>query len=70
MPKNYCDGSPRPATLPGLLRLLGVHGEPVSVQVQEVKAWLRDNTVSPELTVSLRANGYGLLLNADRARSA
>jgi hypothetical protein len=29
-----------------------------------------DNTISPELTMSLRANGYGPLLKNERARSA
>ena len=60
----------RPATLPALLRLLGVHQEPVSQQVAAVRAWLAGNAISPELTMSLRSNGYGLLLKAERPRSA
>ena len=61
---------PKPATLPALLRLLGVHREPLTQQVAAVQAWLADNAISPELTMSPRAYGYGLLLKSERARSA
>jgi hypothetical protein len=47
-----------------------VHRELLTQQVTAVKAWLADNAISPELTMSLRANGYGLLLRSERARSA
>jgi hypothetical protein len=64
------DALPGLATLPALLRLLGMHREPLTQQVAGVKAWLADNAISPELTMSLRANGYGLLLRTERPRSA
>jgi hypothetical protein len=64
------DALPGSATLPALLRWLGVHREPLTRQVTAVKAWLADNAISPELTMSLRANGYGLLFRSERARSA
>ncbi|MDT5140586.1 MAG: hypothetical protein QOD58_4848 [Mycobacterium sp.] len=47
-----------------------VHREPLTQQVTAVKAWLADYAISPELTMSLRANGYGLLFRSERARSA
>jgi hypothetical protein len=47
-----------------------MHREPLTQQVAGVKAWLADNAISPELTMSLRANGYGLLLRTERPRSA
>lgn len=60
-----------PATLPALLRMLGVDREPLARQMQAVRAWLSDNITSPELDMSLRCNGYGLILRDERrAKSA
>lgn len=67
---SYGSALPGPATLPALLRLLGMNREPLSQQIEAVKAWLAHNTVSSELMVSLLANGFGLLVKADCARSA
>lgn len=57
-----------PSTVPVLLRLLGVDQEPVTRQRDAITAWLADNAPSPELLVSLFANGYGLLLNLQSSR--
>ncbi|BBU23487.1 hypothetical protein [Mycobacterium xenopi] len=54
--------STEPRTLPELLRLLGVNDEPVAKQWEPITAWLAENEASPELWMSLLANGYGLLL--------
>ena len=70
MRTDQSSGSRGPATLPALLRLLGVNREPLSHQMQAVKAWQAHNTIGPELMVSLLANGFGLLVKANRARSA
>jgi hypothetical protein len=59
-----------PTTLPALLRLLGVDHEPVTGQRDAIMAWLADNAPSPELLVSLFANGYGLLLKLRSSRRA
>lgn len=55
-----------PATLPALLRSLDVDREPLSHQVRAVKTWLIQNKPSPELMISLLANGFGLLAKAVR----
>jgi len=57
-----------PAALPALLRLLGVDHELVTRQRDAITAWLADNAPSPELPVSLFANGYGLLLKLRSSR--
>jgi hypothetical protein len=54
--------STQPRTLPELLRLLGVNDEPVAKQWEPITAWLAEHQASPELWMSLLANGYGLLL--------
>jgi hypothetical protein len=51
-----------PRTTPELLRLLGIQDLSVVHQVPVLIAWLADNIASPELRLSLRANGYGYLL--------
>jgi hypothetical protein len=55
-------GRGEPATLPALLRLLGVDHEPVARQWDPIMGWLDDHPASSELWVSLLANGYGLML--------
>jgi hypothetical protein len=55
-------GLDEPATLPALLRLLGVHHEPAARQRDAIMGWLDDHPASSELWVSLLANGYGLML--------
>ena len=51
-----------PTTAAGLLRLLGIEHEPVLQQRVALAEWLECNTPTAELQLSLRANGYGLLL--------
>lgn len=52
----------QPATVPALLRLLGIPDVPVSGHHGAIADWLEHNDPSVELRISLRANGYGLLL--------
>jgi hypothetical protein len=54
--------SPQPATLPVLLRALGMNHASAAQQKVAVGDWLADNAPSPELRTSLRRNGFGLLL--------
>jgi hypothetical protein len=56
----------QPATVPALLRLLGIPDVPVLRHHDALAAWLEHNTPSRELRISLRANGYGLLLPPPR----
>ncbi|MDT5348395.1 MAG: hypothetical protein QOH91_1682 [Mycobacterium sp.] len=54
--------SGQPRTTAGLLRQLGIqHGSAHQHRVA-IAEWLQRNTASAELKLSLRANGYGLLL--------
>lgn len=53
--------SPQPTTLPALLRLLGVQSASAYEQRPALTEWLTHNTPGPELRVSLRANGYGVI---------
>jgi hypothetical protein len=55
-------GLGEPATLPALLRLLGVNHEPAARQWDAIMGWLDEHPASSELWVSLLANGYGLML--------
>jgi hypothetical protein len=49
-----------------LLRLLGVSHDSAQHQQTALAHWLEDNTPTPELKLSLRANGYGILLPRPR----
>lgn len=53
--------SGQPTTLSALLRLLGVQNESAHQHRPALAEWFAHNTPSPELRVSLRANGYGVL---------
>lgn len=55
-------GLDQPTTLPALLRLLGLQHASAYQHRPALTRWLEQNTPGPELRVSLRANGYGLLL--------
>jgi hypothetical protein len=52
-----------PTTTPNLLRVLGTNEASVSHQRESIRHWLTENPppVRP-LMLSLRANGYGILL--------
>lgn len=56
----------QPTTVPALLRLLGVPDVPVQFHQAILANWLEHNSPGLELRISLRANGYGLLLPAPR----
>jgi hypothetical protein len=52
----------RPRTVPELLRELHVNDVSVANQKFAIASWLTDYRPSRDLVLSLRANGYGLLL--------
>ncbi|HTQ16516.1 hypothetical protein [Mycobacterium sp.] len=52
----------QPTTTAGLLRQLGVQHRSVNQHRAAIAEWLRHNTASAELKLSLRADGFGLLL--------
>jgi hypothetical protein len=54
--------STQPATAAALLRQLGISHISVLHQRAALAEWLQRNTATAELKLSLRANGYGLLL--------
>lgn len=51
-----------PATVPQLLRMLGVKNEPLGKQWEPLVQWLTEHQASPQLWRSLVRNGYGLEL--------
>jgi hypothetical protein len=55
----------QPRTLPVLLRKLGVEHCAVEKQKVALRAWLAKNPPRLPLRLSLRSNGYGLLLAED-----
>lgn len=58
-----------PDTLPGLLRSLHIETHSAHRLHPEVRHWLDDHEPSPPLRLSIRANGFGLLLSElDAAR--
>jgi hypothetical protein len=52
----------RPNTTSALLRQLGIQHESALNQRPVLAKWLERNTATPELKLSLRANGYGIFL--------
>jgi hypothetical protein len=52
-----------PDTVPSLLRVLHRETESALALKSVLKGWLGDHEPSPPLRLSLRANGFGLLLN-------
>ena len=55
-------GDNGPFTILGLLRLLGKQDASAQEQRAAIANWLNENKPSKQLRVSLRANGFGLLL--------
>lgn len=53
--------SSQPTTLSALLRLLGVQNKSAYQHRPALAEWFTHNTPGPELRVSMRANGYGVL---------
>jgi hypothetical protein len=60
--------SRQPHTASALLRLLGVPDASALRQRAVLADWLEHNTATPELQLSMRANGYGILLPPLRHR--
>jgi hypothetical protein len=61
--QTAAEAQPRqPRTVAALLRLLGIPDIPVLGHHTAIADWLERNDPSVELRISLRANGYGLLL--------
>jgi len=56
-------GTTQPESVVALLRQLGVHNASVIEETDTLRAWLRDNVPNRELRVSIRQNGYGILLD-------
>jgi hypothetical protein len=52
----------QPNTTSALLRQLGIQHDSALNQRPILAKWLERNTATPELKLSLRANGYGLFL--------
>jgi hypothetical protein len=59
--RSHDDGSPH--TVPSLLRVLHRETESALALKSVLRVWLDDHDPSPPLRLSLRANGFGLLLN-------
>ena len=54
--------SHQPKTTSALVRELGIQHASALHQRQALAEWLESNTATPELQLSLRANGYGIFL--------
>jgi hypothetical protein len=52
----------QPNTTSALLRQLGIQHISALNQLPVLAKWLERNTATPELKLSLRANGYGIFL--------
>src|SRR6476619_4701250 len=59
---NVKQRPPQPETVTALLPRLHVENAAAMRQVDALRAWLRDNILSTALPVSMRGNGYGILL--------
>ena len=59
---------PQPETVRALLPRLHVENASAMRQVDALRAWLRDNIPSTALPVSMRRNGYGILLDQQYGR--
>jgi hypothetical protein len=66
------DGSPstQPHTMSALLRTLHINDMSVDKQKVVLREWLHDHTPDPDLRLSMRRNGYGLLLDERFGRIA
>jgi hypothetical protein len=61
---NPATSPPGPSTMPALMRMLGLSTASARHQHEALKQWLASNTPHLVLRISLRQNGYGLLLDA------
>ena len=55
----------QPTSLSALLRELGLQRASVEKQKPALRAWLSTHPANPQLRVSMRCNGYGLLLREE-----
>jgi hypothetical protein len=58
----------QPETVAALLRQLHVENASATREVVALRAWLRDNIPNAALRVSMRRNGYGILLDQQFGR--
>jgi hypothetical protein len=58
--------SQQPTSMARLVRLLGVQRASAQEQQTVLAEWLERNTPTAELKLSMRANGYGVLLPRPR----
>ena len=52
----------QPQTVARLLRELGLRNASATEEANALRAWLRENRPSPALRISIRRNGYALVL--------
>ncbi len=64
-PYGVDTGTTQPTSMLPLLRELGVDHSSVEKQIPLLRDWLAHHPPNPMLRVSLRCNGYGLLLKED-----
>jgi hypothetical protein len=62
VPARTPEKSGQPTTTAALLRQLGIAHGCISQQRVAIAEWLQHNTVNAELKLSLRSDGFGLML--------
>jgi hypothetical protein len=60
---SHGSASTQPHTAPALLRELRINDVSVDKQKDVLRDWLRDHRPDQSLWLSLRSNGYGILLD-------
>jgi hypothetical protein len=61
---GHTDARPsQPESVPALLRQLGLPAASVTKQADCLRAWLNDNIPTRQFRISMRQNGYGILLD-------
>ena len=56
-------GLAQPESVPALLRQLGLSAASIIRQADALRAWLSHNVPTRQLRISMRQNGYGILLD-------
>ena len=62
-------GLAQPESVPALLRQLGLSAASVIQQADALRAWLSHNVPTRQLRISMRQNGYGILLDRQFGRT-
>ena len=62
-------GLAQPESVPALLRQLGLSPASVVQQADALRAWLSHNVPTRQLRISMRQNGYGILLDRQFGRT-